>query len=68
MKVRLRWFRHVVRIEEDNVIKKALRLVVDRRHSRGRQRIRTRDEVRERHGGGRGWGGRRNGQRRRRRV
>ena len=36
MKVRPRWFRHIVRIEEDNVIKKAQRLVVDRTHSRGR--------------------------------
>ena len=42
---RLRWYGHVMRREQDNILKRVWLAPVEGRRSRGRQRIRLRDAV-----------------------
>ena len=44
---RLRWFGHVLRMDDEEGVKKALEEPVRGRRSRGRQRIRWRDKVKD---------------------
>jgi len=54
---RLRWFRHVQRVEENRILKRVLYMNLGTRRLRGRPRNRWQDEVREdrRIVGGEGW-------------
>jgi hypothetical protein len=45
---RLRWFRHVQRMEENRILKRVLYMNLGTRRLRGRPRNRWQDEVRER--------------------
>ena len=56
-KVRLRWFGHVQRMEENRISKRVLYMNMGTKRSRGRPRNRWQDQVREdgRIVGGEGW-------------